>query len=57
MHGRGKVHTPHLVVPFKKKRNHDGEVTRKKARATAADVVSNGRIASTFEANLAGSSS
>ena len=54
MHGKGKVHTLHLVVPCKEKRNSDGEVTRKKVRITAADLVSNGKIASTFAANLAG---
>ena len=53
-HGRGKVHTLHLVMPCKEKRNSDGEVTRKKVRITAADLVSNGRIASTFAANLEG---
>ena len=57
MHRRGQVRTPHLVVPFKKKRNSDGEVTRKKVHTTAADSVSNGRIASTFAANLAGKTS
>ena len=54
MHGRGKDHTPHLVVPFKEKHSSDGEVTRKKARVTAADLVSNKRIASTFVDSLAG---
>ena len=57
MHGKGKVHTLHLVVPCKEKRNSDGEVTRKKARITAADLVSNGKITSTFAANLAGETS
>ena len=49
MHGRGRFHTPHLVVPFKEKRNSDGEVTRNKARNTAADLVwqtSRGRLRS-----------
>ena len=53
-HGRGKAHALHLVVPCKEKRNSDGEVARKKARITAADLVSNGRTARTFAANLAG---
>ena len=39
MHGRGKDQTLHLVVPFKKKRNADGEVTRKKASITKAGLV------------------
>ena len=56
-HGKGKVHTLHLVVPCKEKRNADGEVTRKKVRITAADLVSNGKIANTFAANLAGETS
>ena len=55
--GKGKVHTLHLVVPCKEKRNSDGEVTRKKVRITAADQVSNGRIANKFAANLAGETS
>ena len=37
MHGRGKIHTPHLVAPFKEERNSDGKDTRKNARITAAD--------------------
>ena len=57
MHGRGKVRTPTLVVPFKEKRNFDGEVIRKKARITAADLVLNGRTASTVSANLTGETS
>ena len=57
MHGRGKVHTLHLVVPCKEKRNSDGEVTRKKAGITAADLVSNGKIARTFAVNFAGKTS
>ena len=43
--------------PFKEKRNSNGEVTIKKACITAADLVLNGRISSTFAANLAGETS
>jgi len=52
-HGRGKVHTLRLVVPFKEKRNADGAVARKKARISAGDLVSYGKIPNTFFANLA----
>ena len=57
MHGKSKAHTPHLVVTCKEKRNSDGEVTRKKIRITAADLVSNGKTANTFAADLAGETS
>ena len=53
MHGKGKAHTLHLVMPFKEKRNSEGEVTRKKARITAVDLVSNGRTAYTFSFDAA----
>ena len=45
--------TLHLAVPCKEKRNSDGEVTREKARITVTDLVSSGKIASTFAANPA----
>ena len=54
MHRRGKTQTLNLVVPFKEKQNSDGEVTRKNARITAADLASNSRIASAFAENLTG---
>ena len=56
-HGRRKAHTLRLVVPCKEKRNADGAAARKKARATAGDLVSNGKIPRTFSANLAGETS
>ena len=42
-HGRGKVHALRLDVPCKEKRNADGDVTRKKARITAGDLVTFGK--------------
>ena len=57
MHGKGKTRTLHLVVPCKEKRNSDGEVTKIKVRITAADLVSNGKIANTVAANRAGETS
>ena len=56
-HRRGKARTLRLVVPFKKKRNADSAVTRKKARITAGDLVSSGKIPDTFSASLAGETS
>ena len=49
----GPRHSLDLVVPCEEKRNSDGELTRKKVRVTAAGLVSNGEIASTFAANSA----
>ena len=57
MHGKGKTHTYHLVVPCKEKRNSDGEVTRKKVRINAADLVSNSKTTRTFAAKLAAETS
>ena len=56
MHGPGKARTLHMAVPFKDKRNSNGEVTGKLTRITAADLLSNGRIANTFAARLVGRS-
>ena len=53
-HCSSKAHTLRLVVSFKEKRSVDGAVTRKKARITAGDLISNGKIPDTFSANLAG---
>ena len=52
-YGRGKVRTLRLVVPFKEKRNADGAVAKKKARTTAGDLASNGKIPAASPANLA----
>jgi len=56
-YGRGKNHTLRLVAPFKEKRNAGGAVARKKAKITAGDLASNGKIPGTSPANLAGEAS
>ena len=56
-HGRGKVHTPRLGVPFKGKHNADGAMARGNARLTAGGLVSTGKIPGTFSANLDGETS
>ena len=42
----GPRRTLHLVVPYKEERNSGGEVTRTMVRITAADLESNGGVAS-----------
>ena len=47
-HGRGKVHTLRLAIPFKEKRNANGAATRKKATTTSGDLFSNGKPLARF---------
>ena len=49
----GPRRTLHLVVPCKEERNSGGEVTRTKVRITAADLESNGGVASVLATNSA----
>ena len=55
--GREKVLTPDLVVPFQPKRDAGGNPTSKKARITAGDLLSRGKVPNTYPANLAGETS
>ena len=56
-HGRGKVHTRRLVASLKEKRNADGAVTKKRAKTTTGDLVSDGNTPGTSSAKLAGETS
>ena len=55
-YGKTKVHTLHLVVPCKEKRDSDGGFTRRKIRITTADLVSLRKIPNTFAANISADS-
>ena len=56
-HGRGKAQTLRLAAPFKEKRNANGAVAMKKAKATARDLVGDVKTPDTFSENPAGKTS